>query len=389
MGVAWGFLSTADDQREGPGGRAALGPRRRGGGRQPLRGAGRGLRRASTASRARTPATRRCWTTPRWRRSTSRCPTRMHVPGRSRALEAGKHVLCEKPMSRRTGEVEAAFAAAERSGRLLIRGVHVPPPPADPAAARARGRGRHRPPAAGPGRLQLRARRPEQRPALGAAGRRGADGRRLLLRERRAPAGRRARARPRRGRSRAARAWTSRLAATLRFPGDVLAAHRRRAGGGGARRARGRGRRRPRSSSTTPGTPREPVIELRARRTGRAHRGRTRPTPTSSSSRTSPTPIRGEAEPLLGRADALVRPGPSRPSTAPRSGGRRVDARPVSLRRRHRRRHLRRSRRSPSRETARCSGAARSPTRSRRRGPAGPSRTPRTGGGPPSRRSTG
>ena len=36
-----------------------------------------------------------------------------------RALEAGKHVLCEKPLTRRPAEAEAAFAAAERSGRLL------------------------------------------------------------------------------------------------------------------------------------------------------------------------------------------------------------------------------------------------------------------------------
>jgi xylose dehydrogenase (NAD/NADP) len=36
-----------------------------------------------------------------------------------RALEAGKHVICEKPFSRRTEDVEQAFDAAERAGRLL------------------------------------------------------------------------------------------------------------------------------------------------------------------------------------------------------------------------------------------------------------------------------
>jgi len=47
-------------------------------------------------------------------------PNDQHVPWSIRALEAGKHVLCEKPLTRRPAEVEEAFAAAERSGRLLM-----------------------------------------------------------------------------------------------------------------------------------------------------------------------------------------------------------------------------------------------------------------------------
>src|SRR3954452_16518152 len=46
-------------------------------------------------------------------------PNTMHCDWSIRALEAGKHVLCEKPMSRHTAEVEAAFDAAERTGRFL------------------------------------------------------------------------------------------------------------------------------------------------------------------------------------------------------------------------------------------------------------------------------
>jgi D-xylose 1-dehydrogenase (NADP+, D-xylono-1,5-lactone-forming) len=47
-------------------------------------------------------------------------PNSMHVEWSVRALEAGKHVLCEKPMDRRVDAVEHAFDTAERGGRLLM-----------------------------------------------------------------------------------------------------------------------------------------------------------------------------------------------------------------------------------------------------------------------------
>ncbi len=47
-------------------------------------------------------------------------PNSMHVPWTLRALEAGKHVLCEKPLARDPVQVEVAFDAAERAGRLLM-----------------------------------------------------------------------------------------------------------------------------------------------------------------------------------------------------------------------------------------------------------------------------
>ncbi len=46
-------------------------------------------------------------------------PNTLHCEWSIRALEAGKHVLCEKPMSSSPGEVEAAFDASERTGCLL------------------------------------------------------------------------------------------------------------------------------------------------------------------------------------------------------------------------------------------------------------------------------
>jgi D-xylose 1-dehydrogenase (NADP+, D-xylono-1,5-lactone-forming) len=47
-------------------------------------------------------------------------PNSMHVEWSIRALEAGKHVLCEKPMSRHPEDVERAFDVAEREGRVLM-----------------------------------------------------------------------------------------------------------------------------------------------------------------------------------------------------------------------------------------------------------------------------
>jgi predicted dehydrogenase len=46
-------------------------------------------------------------------------PNTMHREWSIRSLEAGKHVICEKPFSKRPEDVEAAFDAAERTGRLL------------------------------------------------------------------------------------------------------------------------------------------------------------------------------------------------------------------------------------------------------------------------------
>ena len=47
-------------------------------------------------------------------------PNSLHVEWSILALEAGKHVLCEKPLDRRPEEVERAFDAADRAGRILM-----------------------------------------------------------------------------------------------------------------------------------------------------------------------------------------------------------------------------------------------------------------------------
>ena len=46
-------------------------------------------------------------------------PNTMHSDWSVRSLEAGKHVLCEKPFSRHVADVERAFAAAEATGNHL------------------------------------------------------------------------------------------------------------------------------------------------------------------------------------------------------------------------------------------------------------------------------
>ncbi|MDX6553782.1 MAG: D-xylose 1-dehydrogenase D-xylono,5-lactone-forming [Gaiellales bacterium] len=47
-------------------------------------------------------------------------PNSMHIEWAIRALQAGKHVLCEKPLSRHPAQVERAIDAAERERRILM-----------------------------------------------------------------------------------------------------------------------------------------------------------------------------------------------------------------------------------------------------------------------------
>src|SRR5207302_798830 len=47
-------------------------------------------------------------------------PNSLHCEWSIRSVDAAKHVLCEKPMSRRGREVEEAFEASERAQRILM-----------------------------------------------------------------------------------------------------------------------------------------------------------------------------------------------------------------------------------------------------------------------------
>jgi D-xylose 1-dehydrogenase (NADP+, D-xylono-1,5-lactone-forming) len=116
--VKWGILSTADINRKViPGAHAS--PKV-------------DLVAVASRDRARAEAYAREWEIPRAYGSYEELladpeveavyislPNTLHAEWSIKALDAGKHVLCEKPFTRHPEEVDASFDAAERNGRLL------------------------------------------------------------------------------------------------------------------------------------------------------------------------------------------------------------------------------------------------------------------------------
>ena len=119
VAVKWGIMSTADINRKLLAGRGGSPTASRSSRSRAATERRRRRSRASTGSSARLSGYDALLADPEVEVVYIPLPNSMHVEWTLRAIAAGKHVLCEKPLTRRPIEVEEVFDAAERAGVVV------------------------------------------------------------------------------------------------------------------------------------------------------------------------------------------------------------------------------------------------------------------------------